>query len=70
MASNDTRLANGDNTVNPNGDSIEDLTKEVELLKQKLEEERAKFNDVERMLFAYHLQWLNLSRNLEFLWVF
>ena len=48
MASNDTRVANGDNTINPNGDSIEDLTKEVELLKQKLEEERAKFNDVER----------------------
>lgn len=28
------------------GDTIEDLTKEVEMLKQKLEEERAKFNDV------------------------
>jgi predicted TIM-barrel enzyme len=28
-------------------DSIEELTKEVEMLKQKLEEERAKFNDVE-----------------------
>jgi hypothetical protein len=27
--------------------SIEDLTKEVEVLKQKLEEERAKFHDVE-----------------------
>lgn len=30
------------------GDTIEELTKEVELLKKKLEEERAKFNDVER----------------------
>ena len=32
---------------NTSGDTIEELTKEVELLKQKLEEERAKFNDVE-----------------------
>lgn len=30
--------------------SIEDLTKEVEVLKQKLEEERAKFHDVERKI--------------------
>ena len=30
-----------------NGDSIEELSKEVEALKKKLEEERAKFNDVE-----------------------
>lgn len=28
-------------------ESIDELTKEVELLKQKLEEERAKFHDVE-----------------------
>lgn len=28
-------------------ESIEELTKEVEQLKQKLEEERAKFHDVE-----------------------
>ena len=31
-------------------ESIEDLTKEVEQLKQKLEDERAKFHDVEREL--------------------
>ncbi len=35
------------NLSNASGESIEELTKEVELLKQKLEEERAKFNDVE-----------------------
>ena len=29
-----------------NGDTIEELTREVEALKKKLEEERAKFNDV------------------------
>lgn len=29
-----------------NGDTIEELTKEVEVLKKKLEEERAKFNDI------------------------
>lgn len=29
-------------------DTIEDLTKEVDMLKKKLEEERAKFNDVAR----------------------
>jgi hypothetical protein len=29
-----------------NVDTIEELTKEVEALKKKLEEERAKFNDV------------------------
>lgn len=34
-----------------NGDTIEELTKEVEMLKKKLEEERAKFNDVARNLF-------------------
>ena len=36
-------------TINDNVEieSIEDLTKEVEVLKQKLEEERAKFHDVE-----------------------
>ncbi len=34
-------------TANSASDTIEELTKEVELLKQKLEEERAKFNDVE-----------------------
>ena len=33
-----------------NSESIEDLIKEGEMLKQKLEEERAKFNDVERNL--------------------
>lgn len=33
-----------------NGDTIEELTKEVEVLKKKLEEERAKFNDVARNL--------------------
>ncbi len=31
-------------------DTIEELTKEVEALKKKLEEERAKFNDVAREL--------------------
>ena len=36
---------------NTSGDTIEELTKEVELLKQKLEEERAKFNDVECNLY-------------------
>jgi hypothetical protein len=36
------------------GDSIEDLTHEVEMLKKKLEEERAKFNDVECILNAYY----------------
>ncbi len=35
------------NLANSSGESIEELTKEVEQLKQKLEEERAKFNDVE-----------------------
>jgi hypothetical protein len=32
---------------NSENETIEDLTKEVEMLKQKLEEERAKFHDVE-----------------------
>ena len=31
-----------------NVDTIEELTKEVEALKKKLEEERAKFNDIAR----------------------
>jgi hypothetical protein len=39
------------NLSNASGESIEELTKEVELLKQKLEEERAKFNDVECKTF-------------------
>ena len=34
-------------STNLSSDSIEDLTHEVEMLKKKLEEERAKFNDVE-----------------------
>jgi hypothetical protein len=43
-----THESNGDATVGTtSGDTIEELTKEVENLKKKLEEERAKFNDVE-----------------------
>ena len=34
-----------------NADTIEELTKEVEQLKKKLEDERAKFNDVARKNF-------------------
>ncbi len=42
--------SNGDVALTSgNVDTIEELTKEVEILKQKLEEERAKFNDVERI---------------------
>lgn len=33
-------------TSSGNGDTIEELTREVDMLKKKLEEERAKFNDV------------------------
>src|SRR5207244_1843347 len=36
-------------------ESIDELTKEVEQLKQKLEEERAKFNDVELHVVAQKL---------------
>ena len=42
-----TSESNGDATGTTSGDTIEELTKEVENLKKKLEEERAKFNDVE-----------------------
>jgi molybdopterin converting factor small subunit len=47
MATSDA--TNGDAVVSTtnSGDTIEELTKEVESLKKKLEEERAKFNDVE-----------------------
>ncbi|RNA01031.1 guanine nucleotide-binding subunit beta-5 [Brachionus plicatilis] len=38
-----------------NGDTIEELTKEVEVLKKKLEEERAKFNDVALNVVAQKL---------------
>lgn len=33
-------------TSSGSSDTIEELTKEVDMLKKKLEEERAKFNDV------------------------
>ena len=41
--------------------SLEELTREVEVLKKKLEEERAKFNDVERNYpnLTFHLNLLN-----------
>jgi hypothetical protein len=42
-----TTLSFDCNQIEPKS-SIEDLTREVEGLKQKLEDERAKFNDVER----------------------
>ena len=43
-----------------NGDSIEELSKEVESLKKKLEEERAKFNDVECecAVFRLHIKYI------------
>ena len=41
------------------GESIEELTKEVEMLKLKLEEERAKFNDVELHVVAQKLETIN-----------
>ncbi|CAF0913428.1 unnamed protein product [Brachionus calyciflorus] len=39
-----------------NGDTIEELTREVEALKKKLEEERAKFNDVALNVVAQKLE--------------
>ena len=41
------------------GESIEELTREVEMLKLKLEEERAKFNDVELHVVAQKLESIN-----------
>ena len=41
------------------GESIEELTREVEMLKIKLEEERAKFNDVELHVVAQKLETIN-----------
>jgi predicted DNA-binding ArsR family transcriptional regulator len=41
------------------GESIEELTKEVEMLKLKLEEERAKFNDVELHVVAQKLETIS-----------
>lgn len=34
-------------------ESIDDLVREAETLKARLEEERAKFNDMERMLIIF-----------------
>ncbi len=48
-----TSESNGDATGTTSGDTIEELTKEVENLKKKLEEERAKFNDVECNSFIH-----------------
>ena len=48
ILNNGSILGDNGGGINLHGESsIEELTKEVELLKQKLEEERAKFNDVE-----------------------
>ena len=72
LGSGNNNSANNLNTIGPvnstltsggyssNGDSIEELSKEVESLKKKLEEERAKFNDVERNWLYLYLK-MNLS---------
>lgn len=58
----DIPIISADGVLNINniaGDSIEELTKEVEILKQKLEEERAKFNDVELHVVAQKLETIH-----------
>ena len=45
-------------------DTIEELMKEVDLLKKKLEEERAKFNDVARESFFISFYWEKLSPHI------
>lgn len=56
---NNITTANVLNVNSTTSDSIEELTKEVELLKQKLEEERAKFNDVELHVVAQKLETIH-----------